>query len=82
MPKAEWGTKITCHACATKFYDFGRSPAHCPRCGEIVTLDHDDPPVIAEDDDVVEVDENDDDGDITLEEDDDVESPSQPEIEE
>jgi len=27
------GTKHTCEECGTKFYDFGNSEAHCPKCG-------------------------------------------------
>ena len=33
MSKAEWGTKRLCQSCGTKFYDFRRSPALCPKCG-------------------------------------------------
>lgn len=33
MAKPEWGTKRLCQSCATKFYDFGRSPIVCPKCG-------------------------------------------------
>ncbi len=33
MAKAEWGTKRLCQSCGTKFYDFRRSPALCPKCG-------------------------------------------------
>jgi len=27
------GTKLTCGACAVRFYDLGRAPAVCPVCG-------------------------------------------------
>jgi len=33
VAKAEWGTKRLCQSCGTKFYDFRRSPALCPKCG-------------------------------------------------
>ena len=33
MAKLEWGTKRVCQSCATKFYDFGRTPIVCPKCG-------------------------------------------------
>ena len=33
MAKLEWGTKRLCQSCATKFYDFGRTPIVCPQCG-------------------------------------------------
>ena len=33
MVKPELGTKRVCVACATRFYDLGRSPAVCPKCG-------------------------------------------------
>jgi len=33
LAKPEWGTKRLCQSCATKFYDFGRSPIVCPKCG-------------------------------------------------
>jgi uncharacterized protein (TIGR02300 family) len=33
VSKAEWGTKRLCQSCGTKFYDFRRSPALCPKCG-------------------------------------------------
>ncbi len=78
MPKAEWGTKHTCKACSAKFYDFNRSPAYCPQCGTIVTMEHDGLPPAAQKDDVVH---DDDDADVTLETDDDVEGEEDPEIE-
>ena len=33
MAKLEWGVKRLCQSCATKFYDLGRSPIACPKCG-------------------------------------------------
>lgn len=33
MSKSELGTKRTCPDCAAKFYDLGRNPAECPKCG-------------------------------------------------
>ena len=33
MPKPEWGRKVVCLNCETKFYDLNRKPAICPNCG-------------------------------------------------
>jgi uncharacterized protein (TIGR02300 family) len=33
VAKPEWGTKRACQACGAKFYDLGRSPIVCPKCG-------------------------------------------------
>lgn len=33
MAKPEWGTKHSCQSCGVKYYDLGRSPAVCPKCG-------------------------------------------------
>lgn len=34
MVKPEWGTKRTCPACATRFYDLGKEdPVECIECG-------------------------------------------------
>ncbi len=33
MAKSDWGTKRICQSCATKFYDFARTPIACPKCG-------------------------------------------------
>ena len=33
MPKVEWGKKVVCQNCETKFYDLNRKPAVCPSCG-------------------------------------------------
>lgn len=34
MPKDEWGLKRQCGACGARFYDLGRDPVDCPKCGE------------------------------------------------
>lgn len=39
MAKPEWGAKRICHSCATKFYDFQKSPIVCPKCGEKLDSD-------------------------------------------
>ncbi|MEO8811417.1 MAG: TIGR02300 family protein [Caulobacteraceae bacterium] len=33
MANPELGAKQVCPTCSTKFYDLGRRPAHCPKCG-------------------------------------------------
>ncbi len=33
MAKPELGIKRTCVACGARFYDLGKSPAICPKCG-------------------------------------------------
>ena len=33
MSKVEWGKKVVCSNCETKFYDLNRKPAVCPNCG-------------------------------------------------
>ncbi len=33
MAKPELGTKRECPECAVKYYDLGRSPCVCPKCG-------------------------------------------------
>lgn len=33
MAKPELGAKQICPNCSAKFYDLGRRPAHCPKCG-------------------------------------------------
>ena len=30
--KPEWGTKRTCHRCATHFYDLNKAEFGCPKC--------------------------------------------------
>lgn len=54
MAKADLGTKRTCPNCASKFYDLGRMPAQCPKCGheyDPTELEQQIPPVkkVAED---------------------------------
>ncbi|RMD65224.1 MAG: TIGR02300 family protein [Alphaproteobacteria bacterium] len=39
MAKPEWGTKRVCQGCGTRFYDFGRTPIVCPKCGEEFDLE-------------------------------------------
>lgn len=34
MANPELGAKQVCPNCSSKFYDLGRRPAHCPKCGE------------------------------------------------
>lgn len=34
MSEKSWGTKRMCLFCSTSFYDFGKSPIVCPKCGE------------------------------------------------
>ena len=33
MAKPDWGLKRTCQSCGARFYDMGRSPIACPKCG-------------------------------------------------
>lgn len=33
MAKPELGTKRVCQSCGARFYDLGRDPAPCPKCG-------------------------------------------------
>ena len=33
MAKIELGTKHVCVSCAARFYDLGKQPAVCPKCG-------------------------------------------------
>jgi uncharacterized protein (TIGR02300 family) len=33
MAKPELGSKRVCVACNTRFYDLGKAPAICPKCG-------------------------------------------------
>jgi uncharacterized protein (TIGR02300 family) len=35
MDRDDWGTKRICLSCATRFYDFGKSPIVCPACGAV-----------------------------------------------
>lgn len=36
MTKEDWGTKRLCQSCATKFYDFSRTPIVCPKCAATI----------------------------------------------
>ena len=39
MPRAEWGKKIVCPECSTKFYDLNKKyPIECPGCGVFIAL--------------------------------------------
>ena len=39
MPRAEWGKKIICPECSTKFYDLNKKyPVECPGCGVFIAL--------------------------------------------
>lgn len=33
MAKPEWGTKRRCLNCSAAFYDLGKAPILCPKCG-------------------------------------------------
>lgn len=33
MAKAELGMKLTCESCGARFYDLGKTPGACPKCG-------------------------------------------------
>ena len=33
MAKAELGMKLTCESCGARFYDLGKTPGTCPKCG-------------------------------------------------
>src|SRR5215472_3711509 len=33
LANPELGAKQICPTCSSKFYDLGRRPAHCPKCG-------------------------------------------------
>jgi uncharacterized protein (TIGR02300 family) len=39
MAKAEWGIKRICPSCATRYYDFQKSPPTCPSCGTVYDPD-------------------------------------------
>lgn len=36
VAKEDWGTKRLCQSCATKFYDFSRTPIVCPKCAATI----------------------------------------------
>ena len=33
VAKPDWGLKRTCQSCGARFYDMGKSPIACPKCG-------------------------------------------------
>jgi uncharacterized protein (TIGR02300 family) len=35
VAKAELGAKRECQSCGTKYYDLGKEPPVCPRCGTV-----------------------------------------------
>ena len=35
MPKPELGTKRQCQHCGAKFFDLGKNPIVCPKCGTV-----------------------------------------------
>ncbi len=45
MPKLDLGQKQMCPSCGAKFYDLGKRPAKCPKCGN--AFDPDDELVVA-----------------------------------
>lgn len=38
VAKPNLGLKRVCGSCGTKFYDFGRSPIVCPKCGTVYAV--------------------------------------------
>jgi uncharacterized protein (TIGR02300 family) len=38
VAKPELGTKRQCQSCSAKFYDLGRDPIACPKCGSIFEI--------------------------------------------
>ncbi len=38
LPTAERGLKHTCISCSTRFYDFMKKPAACPKCRHLVPI--------------------------------------------
>jgi uncharacterized protein (TIGR02300 family) len=38
VAKPNLGFKRVCGSCGTKFYDFGRSPIVCPKCGTVYVV--------------------------------------------
>ena len=38
MAKAELGGKRECQSCGTKYYDLGKEPPVCPRCGTVYSV--------------------------------------------
>lgn len=43
MAKPELGSKRACPSCSAKFYDLGRRPARCPKCGTEFDPEREDP---------------------------------------
>jgi uncharacterized protein (TIGR02300 family) len=37
VAKPEWGGKRECPSCGTRYYDLGKEPPVCPRCGTALT---------------------------------------------
>lgn len=35
MAKPDWGVRRTCLACGAHYYDMGRLPVSCPKCGAV-----------------------------------------------
>jgi uncharacterized protein (TIGR02300 family) len=35
VAKTEWGLKRICQSCGARFYDLGKSPISCPKCGAV-----------------------------------------------
>ena len=35
MSEPRWGVKRRCNSCEARFYDLGRDPIHCPKCGAV-----------------------------------------------
>jgi len=35
VAKPEWGTKRSCGSCGARYYDMGRQPVVCPKCGAV-----------------------------------------------
>ena len=38
MPKPDLGRKHECSECGARFYDLGKEPATCPKCGTVSTF--------------------------------------------
>ncbi len=39
VDKNKWGTKRVCPSCGAKFYDLGKNPVKCPKCGGEFSLE-------------------------------------------
>lgn len=72
MAKPEWGKKLTCPKCGTRFYDLNKEPAVCVSCGHSFTFE----PVLKskqplpEDERKPDVKKSSDDDDVDLDDDD------------